>query len=193
LPPSERRRIVHRILPFWEVHRFRISPQAHAAIDRQLKNRVLKIERGTVRSMDVDNDAFSVVLRTRERHSEMRSYDAIVVCSGPTKHFGGDPLLADAIARGFARMDDAKLGLDVDSLGQVRDAIGPMTRGRFGEMTGAPDIARHIERIARRFDSFRRSRGSRPRNEARSPNCLISSERNILLQAFRTFYVDPIK
>jgi uncharacterized NAD(P)/FAD-binding protein YdhS len=26
-------------------------------------------------------------------------------------------------------------------------AFGPMTRGSFGEMTGAPDIARHLERV----------------------------------------------
>jgi uncharacterized NAD(P)/FAD-binding protein YdhS len=27
-------------------------------------------------------------------------------------------------------------------------ALGPITRGSFGEMTGAPDIVRHVEQIA---------------------------------------------
>jgi uncharacterized NAD(P)/FAD-binding protein YdhS len=50
------------------------------------------------------------------------------------------------------------LGLKVDALSRVLDrraapqahllALGPNTRGSFGEMTGAPDIIRQIERVA---------------------------------------------
>lgn len=31
-------------------------------------------------------------------------------------------------------------------------AYGPITRGTFGEMTGAPDIAQHLEQVMRQFD-----------------------------------------
>jgi uncharacterized NAD(P)/FAD-binding protein YdhS len=54
-------------------------------------------------------------------------------------------------------LDAVGLGLDVDAGSHLvsRDgtidlsllAFGPMTRGAFGEMIGAPDIARHVERV----------------------------------------------
>lgn len=31
-------------------------------------------------------------------------------------------------------------------------AYGPITRGTFGEMPGAPDIAEHLEKLLRQFD-----------------------------------------
>jgi uncharacterized NAD(P)/FAD-binding protein YdhS len=38
----------------------------------------------------------------------------------------------------------------IDALGSMQSdlfAFGPITRGTFGEMTGAPDILRQIERV----------------------------------------------
>ena len=157
LPLKERLRAARRLLPYWEVHRFRISPQAHAALARRFARGQLTIERARVISVDSHQGVLSANFRMHSGASASRSYDSVVLCAGPSKNLRADPLFADLLGRGLARVDEVGLGLDVDPLSRVRNqrgepqkgllAIGPMTRGCFGEMTGAPDIARHIERI----------------------------------------------
>ena len=61
------------------------------------------------------------------------------------------------IDHGLAQVDDIGVGLKVERLSRLIDAFGakqpdlfafgPITRGTFGEMTGAPDILRHIEHV----------------------------------------------
>jgi uncharacterized NAD(P)/FAD-binding protein YdhS len=62
------------------------------------------------------------------------------------------------VREGLARPDATATGLAVDDRSHLIDrqglaqanlfAFGPLTRGSFGEMTGAPDITRQIERVA---------------------------------------------
>jgi uncharacterized NAD(P)/FAD-binding protein YdhS len=90
-------------------------------------------------------------------------FDAVVLCSGPGKPLDSDILLIQLLERGLARSDDVRAGLAVDRESRLISregaaqasflALGPLTRGSFGEMTGAPDIARQIERIATGFVS----------------------------------------
>jgi uncharacterized NAD(P)/FAD-binding protein YdhS len=86
-----------------------------------------------------------------------QAFDSIVICSGASRNIRDSPLLADLLDRGLAQTDDVGLGLNVDGLSRLIDArgtaqpdlfaFGPITRGTFGEMTGAPDILRQIERV----------------------------------------------
>ena len=81
----------------------------------------------------------------------------MVFCTGPARDIEKNPLVKSLLERRLARLDVVQAGLDTDLKSRVLDAdghvspglfaFGPMTRGTFGEMTGAPDIARHIERI----------------------------------------------
>jgi uncharacterized NAD(P)/FAD-binding protein YdhS len=157
LPVEERRRALRRLLPFWEVHRFRISPQAHTAVAGRLARQSLTIERAKLISLDARQGGLAANLRLPAGPSTWRAFDAVVLCAGPSKNLRNDPFYSGLLARGLARIDEIGLGLDVDSHSRVRDqrglpqagllAFGPITRGSFGEMTGAPDIVRHIERI----------------------------------------------
>jgi uncharacterized NAD(P)/FAD-binding protein YdhS len=80
-----------------------------------------------------------------------------IKASGASRNIRDNPLLAGLVDRGLARVDDVGLGLKVDRLSRLIDArgatqpdlfaLGPITRGTFGEMTGAPDILRQIERV----------------------------------------------
>ncbi len=80
------------------------------------------------------------------------------MCTGPEKNLRANPLIASLLAEAIATLDDTNLGLAVNQRSHVLDAhgrpwpnllaFGPMTRGSFGEMTGAPDIARHIETLS---------------------------------------------
>lgn len=157
LPAHEKRKVVRRILPFWEVHRFRIAPQIDAALRQARADGRLSIEKATAFGIGLDRSAFKTRLRRSDgAFADIRS-DAVVLCTGPDRDLRKNPLIAALLANGFGRVDDAGLGLAVDRQSRLIDgqgrvlpnlwAFGPMTRGSFGEMTGAPDIALHIERV----------------------------------------------
>ena len=73
------------------------------------------------------------------------------------QHSGQCLCSTDLVDQGLAQTDDVSLGLKVDGLSRLIDArgatqsdlfaFGPITRGTFGEMSGAPDILRQIERV----------------------------------------------
>lgn len=162
LPPVERIRVARRLLPFWDVHRFRIAPQIDAALARARAAGQLSIERAAVTGLSRDGDGrLSATLRPPGGTTEWRRFDAVVLCTGPERDVSMNPLVSALIAAGTARLDEVKLGLAVDRAsrvigrtGEVQPglaAFGPMTRGSFGEMTGAPDIARQIEAVVAGF------------------------------------------
>jgi uncharacterized NAD(P)/FAD-binding protein YdhS len=156
LPARERLRVARRLLPYWEVHRFRISPQTHEAVTRALEEKRLSIERAAILTLGVESGRLAACLSGAG--GARRAFDSVIICAGPSKEFVRQPLFAGLIDDGFAQVDDVGLGLKVDALSRVVDkqgapqahllALGPITRGSFGEMTGAPDIVRQIERVA---------------------------------------------
>ncbi len=157
LPAREKRRVLRRLLPFWDVHRFRIGPQVHSAVERDREAGRLAVEQAGLAGLGRENGRFVATLRGPGGRDETRAFDAVVLCTGPEKNLRNNPLVAALLGAGLARLDDAGLGLAVDGASRVLDAgsravpglfaFGPMTRGSFGEMTGAPDIARHVERV----------------------------------------------
>lgn len=162
LPAAERVRIVRRLLPFWDVHRFRIAPQVEATLARARAAGQLSIARAAVTGLSRDEDGrLRATLRPPGGSAEQRRFDAVVLCTGPERDVSANPLVGALLAAGTARLDAAGLGLAVDRAsrivgpaGAVRPglaAFGPMTRGSFGEMTGAPDIALHIEAVVAGF------------------------------------------
>jgi uncharacterized NAD(P)/FAD-binding protein YdhS len=158
LPPAERRRIARRLLPFWDVHRFRVAPQVHQALTAAIADGRLVVEKAGVTAIDADADALVVRLRRPGGALEERRFDAIVLCVGPDRDLTHNPLVRALFEAGLARPDPVGFGLDVDGDSHLiaRDgtiernliALGPVTRGTFGEMTGAPDITHHIARLA---------------------------------------------
>lgn len=158
LPPPEKARVLRRLLPFWDVHRFRIAPQVHRALQQDREAGGLGVERGGLDGLARSGDRFVATIARPAGGRETRAFDAVVLCTGPEKDLRTNPLVASLLAAGLVRLDDIGLGLAVDAGSRVLDqegrptpdllAFGPMTRGTFGEMTGAPDITRHVSRIA---------------------------------------------
>jgi uncharacterized NAD(P)/FAD-binding protein YdhS len=158
LPSREKRKVVRRLLPFWEVHRFRIAPQIRAALDANQRAADLTVEQAGLIGLRRCDGRFVATLKRAGGAADERAFDAVVLCTGPEKDLSRNPLVAALLAGGVARLDATGFGLAVDQESHVIDgegrrwpdllAFGPMTRGSFGEMTGAPDIAQHIERLA---------------------------------------------
>ncbi len=158
LPRTAKAQVVRRLLPFWDVHRFRVAPQVAGVLGRDVEAGTLRVERGAVLGLARDRGRFLARLRRPGGATEERSFDAVILCTGPEKDLKRNPLIARLLARGTARLDDVAIGLAVDAGSRVIDrngrasptllALGPLTRGCFGEMTGAPDIAKHIEKLS---------------------------------------------
>ena len=65
----------------------------------------------------------------------------------------GDPLLNSLFQQGLARPDALDLGLEVDSASRICGAdrawaVGPLTKGRFWEITAVPDIRGQVAQVA---------------------------------------------
>lgn len=158
LSAPERRRVAGRLLPYWEVHRFRISPRIGDALTKAQATGLLAVERAALEGISAGGSCFAVTLRQPGGLVTSRRYDAVVLCTGPEKNPRKDPFLAGVIADGWGRLDDLEFGLAADPGSRLLGldgtpiaglyAFGPLTRASFGEMTGAPDITRHLEQLA---------------------------------------------
>jgi uncharacterized NAD(P)/FAD-binding protein YdhS len=157
LPPHERVRAVRRLLPFWEVHRFRIAPQGAAALARLRAQGRLAVQRARVIGLDEQSGSLVARLKLSGGPIAERAFDTVILCSGAPRGLRDNPLLDSLVRHGLAKLDDVQFGVEVDEISRLVDAhgavqpdlfaLGPVTRGTFGEMTGAPDILRQIERI----------------------------------------------
>ena len=157
LPAPERVRAVRKLLPFWEVHRFRIAPQAAAAVARLMAQGTLTVERAKAIQVDAQDGLLVAPLMLPGGAIVERAFDSVIICAGASRNIRDNPLLANLVDRGLAQPDDVDLGVKVDEFSRSIDArgapqpdlfaFGPITRGSFGEMTGAPDIRRQIERV----------------------------------------------
>lgn len=159
LAPEEKRRFLRHLKCFYDVHRYRMAPALAHRIEIARQAGQVEILAGNLRGIRRDQPGFIVDIRRRgASHHEHRRFDAIINCTGPRQDLSPDPthFLGALIARGLAYPDPLGLGLIVDGdcrvHGIARDlfALGPLTRGRFGDMIGAPEItiqAQHLARI----------------------------------------------
>ena len=157
LPPIEKRRVVARLLPFWDVHRFRIAPQIHDTVEKAIVDGQMTVVKARIADIHRSAKGFRAGLAIAGGGREERDFDAVVFCTGAARDIDRNPLARSLIESGIARLDVIGMGLDTDLLSRVRDAsgnvtlglfaFGPITRGSFGEMTGAPDITRHVENV----------------------------------------------
>lgn len=169
---TERRRFLRHLRPWWDVHRHRMAPEIGAHADHWTREGRLAVSSG--RLTRVQNSGEGVVVIWRARGGvEVRTRAAWVVnCTGPQ----GDPsrvdslLLRDLLARGAARVDPLRLGLDTDADGRIIDAdgrpqprlsaLGPLTRGALWEIVAVPEIRQQAEAAAERLTA---SAGTAPR------------------------------
>lgn len=161
LPVAERCRIVRHVRPFWDVHRFRIAPQVEEAIDQAIASGRMEVLAASLGKLDRNGDIIEVDLKLRHGPSIKRSFDAVVVTTGPS-HGGileSQAWLADLRDKSHLQLDPTGLGISCsersEAIGAGEEAdpslliSGPLARGTFGELMGLPQITEHAVFVAR--------------------------------------------
>jgi len=170
LPLAEQRRLLRHLRPFWDVHRFRLSPQAEAAVARLHDTGQLQTLAASLAGADWDGKALTVQIQPRRAPTKSLGVDAVVVTTGPAHGsiLHANQALESLARQGLIRADGVGLGLDVDqhsrAIGQDGTVArglfiaGPLARGRFGELMGLPQVSDHAAAVA--LAAARRQDGS---------------------------------
>lgn len=161
LGDGEQRRFLRHARPWWDVHRHRIAPEVAGRIRRLIEMGRLEIVAARVTDMWAEDVGLGVRIERRgkpipgsSRDREQR-FALAVNATGPSGVIDSkeDGLLNSLFAAGLARADRLGLGLEVDGRSRVEGApnawaLGPMTKGRYWEITAVPDIRGQVAIVA---------------------------------------------
>ena len=151
---ADRRRFLRHARPWWDVHRHRIAPQVAATIAGMIAEDRLQVLAGRVADANAVPGGLEVEIRPRGSDQLRRMTFAYAFnCTGPLHAIDRtrDPLLRSLLEEGEARPDDLGIGLEVDENARAGErlwALGPLTKGRYWEITAVPDIREQAAAIA---------------------------------------------
>lgn len=164
-PADARRSFLRHACVWWEVHRHRMPPASHARLQAAMRGGQLTLMRGAFlgAARDAEGGLRAELRPAGAAEARSLAVSRIIDCRGirrdPEAH--ADPLVADLLARGVARIDPLRIGLDVapdcavlGADGAPSDriyAVGPASRAAFWEITAIPDIREQVAQLARRL------------------------------------------
>lgn len=155
-----RARLVRHLRPWWDVHRHRIADSIAAALAALQTAGRMTVTAGRVSRIEQDADGVSLVFKPRSGPAQPPlTAHWLIDCTGPGHDPAKDPLTGPLLASGRARLDELRLGLDLDAQGRVLGAdgapdsrllvLGPPARAAFWETIAVPDIRKRIEDMAK--------------------------------------------
>jgi len=160
LPQPERRRFLRHLRALWDIHRFRIAPQTHAAVVQAEQARRAFFHAAHLVAAERQADGIVVTIRprrdTRLAHLKV---DRVVLATGPAhaQVIAGNPALAGLADQGLVQPDPLRLGiataLDGRAIGTDGPVpglyvAGPLARGTVGELMGVPEVTAWAEHVA---------------------------------------------
>jgi len=164
--PIEQARFLRHMRPWWDVHRHRIAPSVAARLEAMIAAGRLAVAAAKPLAYRRDDNGVALDWRARGTDAITTSHvRRIVNCTGPQGDLARstEPFLQALVAKGHARADACRLGLDVDPASNLigRDgtvekalfALGPMTRGAFWEINAVPDIRVQVWAVARKLSN----------------------------------------
>lgn len=162
LPPTERRRFLRHLRPYWETHRHRAAPIVADDIQTMIDSRWLVIVKGRVLSLEeVDGHVRATIRRRAQGTTQILRVHRVINCTGPDTDLArvNEPLIANLRRAGTIRPDALGLGLDTDGRGAIIDAagavseqlflVGPLRKGRLWENTAVPELRVEAAALAR--------------------------------------------
>ncbi len=161
LPLHEKQRIVRHLRTYWDAHRFRLAIQTDDVLDQRSRDNSLQFIAAHVSDAIADDSGFLISYRKRGQQEQVQEhFSAVIITTGPAHGdvIGQCPPLAALHEAGLITMDPTGLGLHTDMTmramtcdGDVQDDLfiaGPLARGTFGELMGAPEVTRYTQALA---------------------------------------------
>ncbi|ATE59532.1 FAD/NAD(P)-binding protein [Thauera sinica] len=163
LPTAERRRLLARVGPWWDIHRHRLAPTAYRRLRGMLEASQAEVVAGRVLTMEETADGIRVTVRRRtDGGTQALDVAAVVNCTGPDydiDRLSASPLVAQLRDEGYLRPDPLHIGVEVDEEYHPIGAdghkvpgvhyVGPMLRARYWEAIAVPELRRHTLQLAR--------------------------------------------
>ncbi|WP_051558735.1 FAD/NAD(P)-binding protein [Allorhizobium undicola] len=161
LSEPEQQRFMRHLKRRFETHRYRMPPQISALLSHEMRHGGVRNLAGQICRVERSTNAIHVDIITRPQGMvERQSVQWVMIATGPDYGglIGSQPYLQSLADARLIRPDIHGMGLDVDQHCRAlrRNGLpvdnlfvaGPLTRGRFGELTGAPEIAAQVETLA---------------------------------------------
>ncbi len=158
---SERSRFLRHLRPWWDVHRHRIAPDVHEALEKLIADDRLDVHAGRLENVSEDNDTLTITWQPSPRSKDdegSAKANWFINCTGPAHDALAAPLTAGLIEQGRARLEPLQQGLDLDADGRLVRAdgqsephlfvIGSPSRAAYWECTAVPDIRQRIEALS---------------------------------------------
>jgi uncharacterized NAD(P)/FAD-binding protein YdhS len=151
LPPSEQRRFLRHVRPYWETHRHRIPPATAETLRAMIEAGRLVVRCGHVRSIHRSG----VTIDCCGNRRIYLPADTVFDCTGPALDVArsSSRLVRSLLLSGLAAADPSGLGLHAEPTGELVGAagifaVGPLVRGGAYEGTAVPELRVHAERAA---------------------------------------------
>jgi uncharacterized NAD(P)/FAD-binding protein YdhS len=164
MPSQSRRRFLEHARPWWDIHRHRMAPEVEMKVRALQESGRLRVLSGRILEVNAKRDGASVLLCPRASEAVVHlEVSRIVSCRGLTSdpRRRSNPLVAQLLAEGYARVDPLGIGLDVNNdcaivnaSGRASErvfAVGPMSQAAFWEAIAVPDIRLQTASLARRL------------------------------------------
>ena len=165
LSPAERGRFLRHLRPYWLIHRHRLAPDIADLLSRLQAEKRVVIVRGRLRGARPEGDGLIADIAAHGSEPASLPVGWLVNCTGPEEDVRrlDDPLVLHLLSSGTARPGAFGVGLDVDGEARLCRAdgapqsrlfvLGSATRGRFGEVTSAPQIRRRAAALTQAIAS----------------------------------------
>jgi uncharacterized NAD(P)/FAD-binding protein YdhS len=159
---ADQRRFARHVMPYWNVHRHRMAPEAAKALAELMAAGSLRMLAG--RTESVTEAARMVTVTIRRRGSDERTLieaGRVINCSGPEHDFEKlpNPLVQHLLAHGSITSHPLGIDLRVAHNGAMvaKDAtvsarlfaIGPVRYGTLIETTAIPEIRTQAQELAK--------------------------------------------
>ena len=161
LPASEKSRFLRHVVPYWDVLRHRLSPQAIRRLNTSFdEGRCTMGAYAIQKIVAQDNGDLQVTARCRHT-SRLDSFKvgAVINCSGPTYDITqtGNELVSFLSKQGILTQDDMKIGFRVATDYTVNSDyphiyyVGPMLKATYWEAIAVPELRVHAAKLAQKI------------------------------------------
>jgi len=164
LDGDERRRFLRHLQPYWDSHRHRTAPEAHAALQKLLQGK-LTVQAGRLKALSLaGHGKVEVTWRPRRADTDRKfEVGTVINCTGPQGQVekSGDPLIRSLLQQGLMLPDALGLGVRVDGTGALLDRAGrsstalfytgPLLKARDWECTAVPELRIAASKLADRL------------------------------------------